>query len=274
MEDFGVLNIKTKHPRAFVYGYNSSDVKEVETTNTLYPEKVIIHYYIDDTTFMEDFSRYKPDIIVICGHNSFPKLDECTEINAISKKCYATDFFDSEDDLINFIYKFSLLVEVDEKDMVFDNEDVPTVSCFTAAFCTRPSELHRLYKSLDNQTYPHWEWTIIDDSPPGHLDVYNTLVAIGSQDPRVKYHRIEPHSKGIIGLAKNRAALLSRGKYLAEVDHDDELMPNCLSEIVNGFKKYPDAGFLYTDAAEVIDLDEGKFVHYGDGAACGYAKEE
>ena len=42
-----------------------------------------------------------------------------------------------------------------------------------------------------------------------------------------------------------------QGKFCVEVDHDDELTPDCLQRIVEAFKQHPECGFAYGDCSEV-----------------------
>jgi hypothetical protein len=53
-----------------------------------------------------------------------------------------------------------------------------------------------------------------------------------------------------------------------ELDHDDELTDYALDSVVHGFEQYPEAGFLYTDNAEVYE--DGTSYTYRDGWAFGY----
>ncbi|MEI8083576.1 MAG: glycosyl transferase family 2, partial [Actinomycetes bacterium] len=53
-----------------------------------------------------------------------------------------------------------------------------------------------------------------------------------------------------------------------EVDHDDELTANCLSDVVEAFNAHPEAGFAYTDCAEVFE--NGLNGTYGDTYAFGF----
>ena len=75
-------------------------------------------------------------------------------------------------------------------------------------------------------------------------------------------------SCGIIGEVKRRCCGLARGSILAELDHDDELTANCLSDVVEAFNAYPEAGFAYTDCAEIFE--NGLNGTYGDNYAFGF----
>jgi hypothetical protein len=74
---------------------------------------------------------------------------------------------------------------------------------------------------------------------------------------------------GKIGEVKRRACALSRGGILVELDHDDELTPNALTDVVEAFRQNPHAGFVYSDWAEVAE-DSDAPLSYGDRWAFGY----
>src|SRR5262249_918630 len=66
-----------------------------------------------------------------------------------------------------------------------------------------------------------------------------------------------------------------RGAVLVELDHDDELTPDALKVVVAAYKKYPGAGFYYTDFAEV-DTHLNPLRYHGGSWAFGlgtYRKE-
>ena len=141
----------------------------------------------------------------------------------------------------------------------------PLVSVFTPTWKTG-DRIFRAYKSLCDQTYKNWEWIIYDDSPEGD-STWDLLKGIRAGDPRVHIFRSD-ESCGIIGEVKRRCCGLARGSILAELDHDDELTANCLSDVVEAFNAYPEAGFAYTDCAEIFE--NGLNGTYGDTYAFGF----
>lgn len=145
----------------------------------------------------------------------------------------------------------------------FPNE--PLVSVFTAAYNTPMEHITRMYASLCEQTYRNWEWVLYDDSAYGRVftQVYQRF-----KDPRIRIYA-GAHS-GNIGEVKRRAASLCDGQILVEADHDDELTPRCLTNLVGAFNKFPDAGFAYSNWCEM--KDDGTQLRYGDGWAYGHGK--
>ena len=139
---------------------------------------------------------------------------------------------------------------------------VPLVSVFTAAYQTGERIL-RPYQSLLAQTYTNWEWVVMDDSEPGDA-THEIVSALADHDHRVRVFRSDRHC-GVIGEIKRRCCGLARGEIFVELDHDDELTVNCLADVVEAFATFPDAGFAYTDCAEVFE--SGLNATYGDSFA-------
>jgi hypothetical protein len=61
---------------------------------------------------------------------------------------------------------------------------------------------------------------------------------------------------------------MALGDIFVELDHDDELTTNCLGDIIQAFQAHPEAGFAYTDCAEILDVGEN--ATYPDGYAFGF----
>jgi glycosyltransferase involved in cell wall biosynthesis len=127
------------------------------------------------------------------------------------------------------------------------SSDHPLVSIFTASYRSK-DKIQRPYRSLLNQTYSNWEWVIVDDSGDDDETYNQDLLPL--DDPRVRRYRQDSRS-GYIGAIKRYAAGLCTGDILVEVDHDDELTPDCLKKIVDTFQQHPESGFAYGDCSEV-----------------------
>lgn len=138
------------------------------------------------------------------------------------------------------------------------------ISVVTPTYHTPPEVLRRTWESLRNQTLTDWEWVIWDDST--NDDVWDQLGPIASEEPyRVVAHRSHAHS-GSIGQVKRRGFMAAEGDVLVELDHDDELTPDCLQEVRDAF----DLGvhFAYSDWCEI--LPDGISGKYPEGWAYGY----
>lgn len=139
----------------------------------------------------------------------------------------------------------------------------PVISIFTPAHNTF-EKFNRCYDSVINQSLTNWEWIILDDS--ADRKNYEYIKSIIGNDPRIKLYK--GHRKdSLVGSTKRQAASLCNGKYLLELDHDDALHHLALELAVEAFKKYPDAGFCYSNSAEVFET--GGSVYYGENFAMG-----
>ncbi|NBD27307.1 glycosyltransferase [Paenibacillus glycinis] len=144
--------------------------------------------------------------------------------------------------------------------------DSPLVSVFTASYRSRDKIL-RPYRSLLKQTYANWEWVIVDDSGDDDETYRQDLLPL--EDRRVRRYRQDARN-GYIGAIKRYAAGLCTGEILVEVDHDDELAPDCLEKIVQAFRSHPECGFVYGDCAEVYA--DSRHAHwYGWDCGFGYS---
>lgn len=145
------------------------------------------------------------------------------------------------------------------------NGDQQLFSMFTSAYNTPIHMVKRLYNSLCAQTYNNWNWWIIDDSSSNKVNYFERL-----NDPRI--HIIKNVTEhGNIGFNKHLIAMIADGDYLVEVDHDDELTPDCLELLKKAFDTYPDCDFAYSYAFEEIG---GNSVYYGDDFALGLGEYE
>ena len=139
------------------------------------------------------------------------------------------------------------------------------ISVVTTTYNTPPDILARTWASLKAQTYKQWEWVIWDDSTTDA--VWQQVYGFASDERyKVSIHRSHVHS-GSIGAVKRKAFMVATGEVLVELDHDDELTPDCLKEVAGAFY-HSDAGFVYSDWCEI--LPDGQSGKYPDGWAFGY----
>ncbi len=143
--------------------------------------------------------------------------------------------------------------------------EFPLISVFTPTYKTG-ARIQRPLQSLLRQTYPNWEWIIYDDSPDEGR-TFAEMTALCALDHRIGAFRAE-RPCGIIGEVKRRACGLARGDILLELDHDDELTAPALEYVADCARRFPDAGFFYSDCAEIFD--DGRNATYGDSYAFGY----
>jgi glycosyltransferase involved in cell wall biosynthesis len=140
----------------------------------------------------------------------------------------------------------------------------PIFSIFTTSFNSFEKIL-RAFNSLKAQTLTNWEWIIVDDSPDDSNFIF--FKEKMANDSRIRmYRRFE--NNGYIGNVKNEAISLCRGKYLLELDHDDEILPFVLKESAELFDLKPEIGFIYMDFINIYE--NGNNFWYGDNISKGY----
>lgn len=254
--------IKVGLPTALIYGSSFSEGRQ-HLASTVYSEEnlselVILYSKNNSLNFFEHFSTLNPDLIITIGGTkaSWEYIAKHSDQTYITSKWLHYEVQPSEVELGNIIAIESTNWACNSLDAIYNSTEQPYFSIFTGAYKTDRDRIYRSYNSLANQTYQNWEWTIVDDSPEGHEDTWNVLNELANKDYRVKIHRILPVSGGNIGLVKNRAASLSNGNYLIEMDHDDALISTCLEELQFAIQQYPDAGFFYTNVAEPYEDGE------------------
>ena len=237
--------MKTKKPSAIVYNWNREG--EITLVSDVYFEEnlfddVIVYSLPYTNNVLEDYSKYKPDLIISFGVDVNIPHYQLQEIYIPHPE----------------ILPDNILANIIVCQTVFRSCKVnrPRFSVFTPVYQTG-ERIRRTYQSLVNQTWTNWEWVIVDDSPDD--ETWNIIKEISEKDYRVKLHRIYPTTGGNVGLAKHRAATLCDGDWLVELDHDDVLTSECLATSNDAILQYPDAGFLYSDVCEMYDDGEMKY---------------
>ena len=140
----------------------------------------------------------------------------------------------------------------------------PVFSIFTTCYNTYNKFL-RVYNSVKAQKFSDWEWVILDDSES--QEHFEFLKKFTKDDHRIRLFQRGTNS-GNIGCVKNEAVSLCRGKYVLELDHDDEILPDCLKDAVYEFENDPDVGFVYMDFANLYE--NGKPFQYTEPICKGY----
>ena len=98
------------------------------------------------------------------------------------------------------------------------------------------------------QTWPHWELCIADDAST-LATTRSTLDEYAKRDSRI---RVEYRAEnGGIAAASNAALGLVTGKFVALIDHDDEIAPWALQLVAETLARNPDAVLLYSDEDKI-----------------------
>ncbi|HZA40131.1 MAG TPA: glycosyltransferase [Actinomycetota bacterium] len=120
----------------------------------------------------------------------------------------------------------------------------PLISVIMPTYNTDPAWLRAAIRSLRDQVYDRWELCIADDASAKESTL-RALRRLAGRDARIKVRFLE-RNVGISG-ASNAALELADGEFVALLDHDDELKPNALSEVVRRLNQDRDLDFIYSD---------------------------
>lgn len=241
-------------PRVVIMGSDNTEIKSIKFQSYESDELNVISAVQENV--VKRIVEHDPDCILTFGE-SYEKYPALKLLSPDTRLRWV--HMESEEEAgevayrcaMNYILKSSVENEI--------------VSIFTPVYNTG-DKLFRTYGSIAAQTHSNWEWVIVDDSTDSKTS--KIVKKIASLDSRVKVYTFEEKSRGVIGEVKHRACALSRGKYLVELDHDDFLLPHAIEKIVEAFTKFPDAGFVYTDCAEISENHVS--LTYGEGFALGY----
>jgi GT2 family glycosyltransferase len=129
----------------------------------------------------------------------------------------------------------------------------PLISVIVPVYNTDPQWLRACLDSVRRQAYPNWELCICDDasSLPETVSVLREF----ENDPHIRIRFASVN--GGISAASNAALELARGEFVALMDHDDELAPDALAEIVSHLNAHLDADVIYSDE-DKLDLTGGR----------------
>ena len=253
---------KARQPRILYIGEGTPVLKTNNPFNWE-SDELDVKYITDDSDFVKQCIEFKPDAILTTGdETTFQTL-----YNApleIRKSWLNLEKL--EEDAGQKIYEVAMF-------NMLQNTKRYLVSFFTPVYNTK-QKLYKTYESLRNQTYSNWEWTIVNDSTDNGLTL-KIAESIAKVDPRVKVYDFREKSGGLIGEVKWRAACMTTGEILAELDHDDYLTPDCAEYLMKAAEKHLECGFFYSDCVE--SREDHSAIIYGEGFGCGYGaykKEE
>lgn len=110
-----------------------------------------------------------------------------------------------------------------------------TFTVFTPTF-NRAASIHRVYESLQSQTFRDFEWLIVDD---GSEDDTADLVRrwIKEADFPITYMKQNHAGKHV---AWNHALQKARGGWFVIADSDDAFVPNALERLLEVYKSIPE----------------------------------
>lgn len=240
-------------PKVLYIGDDNKDLKSIKRQEWESDDMNVLYRKTDDN-LIKDIISFNPDSIISTNNN----IKNLSNINIDIKNRWIKfdNYFEGLGDIS---YSSSM-------NYILDNDNSRLISFFTPVYNTG-NRILKTYESIKNQYYTNWEWVIVNDSSDGGKTL-KIIENIASNDHRVKVYDFREKAKGVIGESKYRAAMLCRGDILVEMDHDDYLLPYSCDYLLKAFDTYPDAGFAYTDCAEVDD--NLMSLKYSDGFCFGY----
>lgn len=257
---------KAKVPKVLYLGPDKPELKSVKYAD-YEDDSLNVKYIENDKNISKELAHFNPDSIISISEDYYQEYKSlCNQPSYVRNRWINLNPYNDKETGIAYNVG-EIAYNCAMNSMLRDDYD-SVVSFFTPIYNTK-EKLWRTYESVKNQTYPNWEWVIVNDSSDGGKTLKIAL-EIASQDPRVKVYDFREKSGGIIGESKYRAATLTKGRWLAELDHDDYLMPDCAKYIVEASIKFPDAGFIYTDSVELDEFHNS--MTYPDGFCFGYGK--
>ena len=134
----------------------------------------------------------------------------------------------------------------------------PLISIITPVFDTDGAWLRRCVDSVRQQIYPIWELCLWDDGSTRAetIDALRTFEG----DPRIKIGRGRTNTG--IAAASNAALSLATGAFAGFLDHDDELSPDALAEVVRVLADQPGLDILYSDEDKTDAAGERCHPHF------------
>ena len=132
----------------------------------------------------------------------------------------------------------------------------PLISVVIPVYNTPVSYLYACLESVFSQYYSNWELCIADDasSDPQIRRVLEEFRQRSPEKVKIIYRR----ENGRISATSNSALSLATGEFVAFLDHDDELTPDALLEVVRLISKHPEADMIYSDEDKIAP--DGSYV--------------
>ncbi len=126
----------------------------------------------------------------------------------------------------------------------------PLISVLLPIYNTEPYFLTRCIESVLDQRYAHWQLCAVDDGSTGtRLPDYLTQIAARDSRVQVKVNS----DRGGVSAAPNQALQTAQGEFVVPLNHEDELHPFALLELVRSINTQERADLIYSDE-DKIDL--------------------
>jgi O-antigen biosynthesis protein len=127
----------------------------------------------------------------------------------------------------------------------------PLISIVTPVYNVEERWLRMAIDSVLAQVYPHWELLLVDDASPSP-HIARVLREYAARDPRIRAI-FQEKNRGIAATS-DAGVQQAKGEFVALLDHDDELSPDALYEVVRLLEQKPELDFIYSDE-DKLDLN-------------------
>ena len=124
----------------------------------------------------------------------------------------------------------------------------PKISFVVPLYKTPEEFLKDMIGSIREQTYANWELCLADGSGEG-ASLEALVAPYMAEDKRIRYQNLGKNL-GIAGNS-NAAIAMATGDYIALVDHDDMLPPECAFMLAEKINEDPEAEVIYTDEDKI-----------------------
>ena len=135
-------------------------------------------------------------------------------------------------------------------DRELDHSGEPLVSIITPYY-NAGKYFEQTYNSVMNQTFPWFEWVIVDDGSTDSSSL-EVLEDISKRDERIRVFHKE---NGGISTARNRAIRESRSEIVIPLDADDLIEPTYVETLYWALYYNPDCSWAYTNCIGFQNLE-------------------
>lgn len=247
---------KAALPKVLIFGAENISLKTLPRGNE--SDELEVYSYLSAKNAIKLIAELDPDVILTLGE-SYTLYPELVSLPPWLKARWIHDWnIKAETGEMCYNHAIRVMVEPDK--------NYPLISIITPVRNTG-EKLRDTFESVMAQTWWNWEWVLVNDGEDSLTD--KICKELTSKDLRIKYYDIQPRSNCKVGEAKRRGFSLANGDYLVELDHDDTLVPEAIELVALAFEQQPDAGFCYSNYAEV-DSNFNNLSYGGSDFAYGY----
>ncbi len=151
-----------------------------------------------------------------------------------------------------WVQQFDTLDDTEKRKQLVEQANFdyrPLVSIIMPTYNTPAEFLIKAIQSVIKQTYANWELCIADDCSTT-IETKDAIKELVKKDARIKATFREKN--GHISAASNSAIELANGEFLGFLDHDDELAPQALFEVVRKLNiKDQEINLIYSDEDKI-----------------------